>query len=300
MSAIERIRARLAGRSAPRRFHLFMMVATCLGIGAAGMALAQDAHEPSAKVARLLSLRLPKTQLTKVDCDKLSSLCEVTAGANLFYVDGSARYLVVGRVYDMETRQDLTAARLLEINPDMLVGGAARANASLDPQASDETGVAGIPGAGARVARTTPQPRPGTLKLEGLPADGAIVWGNPGGATVTVFSDFRCTYCRALSNVLRDMNVRVVERPISVLGSRDLADRVYCAKNKVAALHAAYAGEPLAPAPKCDTTGLDANEAFAQSHALSGTPVIVRSDGAMLEGFRPREFLAAWLKEPQS
>ena len=34
-------------------------------------------------------------------------------------------------------------------------------------------------------------------------------------ATVTVFSDFRCGYCRALSGVLEGMNVRVIERPIS-------------------------------------------------------------------------------------
>ena len=47
-----------------------------------------------------------------------------------------------------------------------------------------------------------------------------------------------------------------------------------------------------------DTSGLDANEAFAKAHHFGGTPVIVRpSDGAVLEGFRPaaalREFLTA-------
>jgi len=96
------------------------------------------------------------------------------------------------------------------------------------------------------------------------------------------------------------MNVRVVERPISVLGSRDIADRVYCAKNREEALHAAYAGEPLKSGPSCDTSGLDANEAFAHKHGLSGTPVIVRSDGAMLEGYRPKEFLQSWLKDGRS
>src|SRR3546814_15964360 len=63
-----------------------------------------------------------------VDCATIGGLCEVVAGDNLFYVDAGARYLVIGRVYDMETRQDITAARLLEMNPDMLVGAAARAN----------------------------------------------------------------------------------------------------------------------------------------------------------------------------
>lgn len=49
----------------------------------------------------------------------------MTAGSQLFYVDRTARYLLIGRVYDMQTRQDLTAVRLLEVNPDLLVGGAA-------------------------------------------------------------------------------------------------------------------------------------------------------------------------------
>ena len=60
---------------------------------------------------------------------------------------------------------------------------------------------------------------PAALNLTSLPADGAIVWGNRSAKhTVTVFTDFRCSYCRALTNVLRSMEVKVVERPISVGG----------------------------------------------------------------------------------
>ena len=33
----------------------------------------------------------------------VDGLCEVTAGSNLFYVDRTGRYLVIGRVYDMES-----------------------------------------------------------------------------------------------------------------------------------------------------------------------------------------------------
>jgi thiol:disulfide interchange protein DsbC len=49
-------------------------------------------------------------------------------------------------------------------------------------------------------------------------------------------------------------------------------------------------------AATCDTRGLDENEAFARKHGFSGTPVIVRSDGAVLEGYRPKAALVAWLK----
>ncbi|MCW2339180.1 thiol:disulfide interchange protein DsbC [Sphingobium sp. B2D3A] len=235
-------------------------------------------------VAARLKARLPNTQISSVECGKLSGLCEVVAGKTLFYTDSSARYLVVGRVYDMEARQDLTAARLLEINPETLLGGAARS----EQQSEDFAGASASPVPAAAA------PRPAKLDVSKLGQAGAIVWGKANAPTVTIFTDFRCGYCRQLVATLEQMSVRVIERPISILGSRDLANRVYCSKDKARAVRAAYAGEAL-PEGRCDTSGLDANEAFAREHRLSGTPVIVRADGAMLEGFRPREVLERWI-----
>lgn len=272
------------------RLPAYCVLAGLAGFGAvAGASYAKDFIQPPAKsVGELLKARLPKTKVTSVNCDKVDGLCEVTAGSNLFYIDRSARYLVIGRVYDMETRQDLTATRLLEMNPDMLVGGSAKANAASD--SNDPPAMA--------ARQSAPQPEPGPAKklpVGTLSPAGSIVWGNSSGKTVTVFSDFRCSYCRALSETLKSMNVRVVERPISVLGSRDLANQVYCAKNREKALHEAYSGSPIKGSGSCDTSGLDANEAFARKYGLGGTPVIVREDGEMIEGYRPREFLANWL-----
>ena len=257
--------------------------------GAATAVYAADRLEPT-RVSALLKARLPKTQVSAIDCDKVAGLCEVVAGKTLFYVDGSARYLIVGRVYDMESRQDLTAAKLLEMNPDMLLGGAAKAGVE-----EEETPVAQLANA-AGPSRAAPPPAAAQkVDLSKLPATGAIVWGNPSGAPVTIFTDLHCGFCRALANELEQMNVRVIERPISTLGTRDLSNRVYCAKDKPRALRAAYAGAEVAPAT-CDTSGLDANENFARSHGFSGTPVLVRSDGTVLEGYRPRAVLETWLK----
>jgi thiol:disulfide interchange protein DsbC len=272
------------------RWIMVTLVLVAFVIAAIGAKAAYAALRPAdAAVTALLKARLPKTKVTKVDCSAAGGLCEVTAGNALFYVDRSGRYLVIGRVYDMETRQDLTATRLLEINPDTLIGSAAKANAAVD---SGEPPIGS--GRGTGVQPTTPA-TPQRLSLDGLPKDGAIIWGNQSGKTVTVFSDFHCGYCRALANTLRSMNVRVVERPISVLGSRNLANQVYCAADPEAALHQAYAGEALRSSPTCDTSGLDANERFARTHGLSGTPVIVRADGGMIEGYRPREALASFI-----
>ena len=270
-----------------------------LGVVLAGTAYAASGSADSA-VAAALKERLPRTEVAKIDCGTVDGLCEVTAGKSLFYVDKSARYLIVGHLYDMETRQDLTSARLLEINPEALLGGASRR-----PEADDEGDAQALASAqaGRPVARDYPVRRGGppagagveqSVSLAGLPASGAIQWGS-GAQRVTIFTDFRCGYCRALVGTLETMNVTVIERPISVLGSRALSDRVYCAKDRVRALHAAYAGE-TPPQASCDTSGLDANERFARAHGFTGTPVIVRSDGAVLQGFRSKEVLARWLK----
>lgn len=271
------------------------LAAVALGSGAslvwanAGEGVKAQPSETDVAVTALLKQRLPRTEVSRVNCQVVDGVCEVTAGSQLFYVDRTARYLMIGRVYDMQTRQDLTAVRLLEVNPDLLVGGAAGSRHEADATEAPRRGV-----------NTAAQGSPRTMSLAALPEAGGIVWGNPAGKTVTVFSDFRCGYCRALSGVLEAMNVRVIERPISVLGSRDLANQVFCARDRRKAVKAAYAGAPIADTRSCDTSPLDANERFAREQGIAGTPVIVRSDGATIEGFRPREFLETWLKGVRS
>ena len=257
-----------------------------VGLATAGLPSVAGAAGVSADSVRAaLATRLPKTKITAVDCNRLNGLCEVAAGTTLFYTDAKARYLVIGRVYDMQTRTDLTAARLLELNPDTLLAGAPRNEDAEEGQ-------------GARPQRVAIR----TVPLAELPKAGAITWGPVSGQKVVVFTDFRCGYCQRLTSALQSIGARVEERPISVLGTRALTEKVYCAKNPVAALHAAYAhDEPAAPAKACDTSGLDANEAFAKRHAFTGTPVVVRADGQVIEGFRPGPELAAWLKSgPQA
>lgn len=68
-----------------------------------------------------------------------------------------------------------------------------------------------------------------------------------------------------------------------------------CAGDKQAAVHAAYDGRPVAPGAKCDTSGLDANQAFAKAHGFGGTPVIIRADGAVLQGFHTAAQLKAFV-----
>lgn len=271
-----------------KRTILSSLAALSAAVGIGTMAAAIASAPSDQAVADALKARLKNTKVDKVDCSKTNGLCEVTAGNQIFYTDPSGRFLVIGRVYDMETRQDLTAARLLEVNPDMLVGAAA--GRAEGPSQGQPARPATVPAATRK------------LSLSALPAAGGIVWGSSSkdAPTVTVFSDFRCGYCRQLSSVLEGMDVRVIERPISILGSRALANEVFCARDRKRAVKQAYAGEAITDTSNCDTSPLDANEQFARNNALGGTPVIVRSDGAVLEGYRPRDVLVAWLKGAKS
>lgn len=255
------------------------------GWGAAHLAARNIASPDLAKVKAALKLRLPKTPIDAVNCEGFGGLCEVASKTTLFYVDSRAKYLVIGRVYDMEARQDLTAARLLALNPDLLAAGAARRGGGDGEDAQPQTKSA-----------------PKQVSLAGLPANGAILWGPANGPKVTVFSDFHCGYCKKLSAELKAIGARVEERPISIFGAeaRKDAERVLCSPNPQVALHAAYSGLALANPVPCDTRGLDANEAFAKAHGFNGTPVIVRpSDGAVIEGYRDAAALRAFLSPNQ-
>lgn len=267
-------------------------VSAATGWGVASLA-APAAAPDTAKVREALKLRLPKTPIDAINCKGLGGLCEVASKSTLFYVDRAAKYLVIGRVYDMEARQDLTAARLLALNPDLLAAGAAR-------RSNSETQAEGGPSAAAASARTTP---PRHVPLGNLPTKGAITWGPANGPRVVVFSDFHCGYCKKLEAELKAIGARVEERPISIFGaeSRRDAERVLCSRRPELALHMAYSGLALANPKPCDTSGLDANEAFARAHGFGGTPVIVRpADGAVLEGFRPAAVLRDFLRADPS
>ena len=283
-------RARRLGKAALGGVILTSGIALGIGAGNLASGSAAFASEPRANVSDLreaISLRLPKTEIGHIDCALVPGLCEITAGSNLFYTDRGGRYLVVGRVYDMETRQDLTAARLLALNPDMLV----RSNAASPGTGSTETT------SGDRAAET--EQLAATVDLSGLSGKGAIHWGPKRGLKAVVLSDFACGYCERLKGELEAIGARVEERPISIFGasSRKTAEAVLCASDPAKALKSAYAGGTPPPAPKaCDMSGLDENEAFAKANRFSGTPVVIAADGRVLTGYRPADELKAFLE----
>ena len=140
--------------------HLSLAAASAAALLTSGVAVvtAMPAQAAIARdVAQALKLRLPKTPIDALDCTTFAPWCEVVSGESLFYIDEAARYLFVGRLYDLEERRDVTAARLLELNPDLLAAGAARAAGRAETHSPE--------------ARTAPAKT--MVDLSGLPKDGA-------------------------------------------------------------------------------------------------------------------------------
>lgn len=270
-----------------RAIHFSIAAASAAAVLTSGVAMvtAIPAHAAIARdVSQALKLRLPKTPIDALDCKSFAPWCEVVSGDTLFYIDEAARYLFVGRLYDLEKRRDVTATRLIELNPDLLAAGAARAGGGAD--SADQTH-------SAKAAKSK-------VDTAGLPKDGAVHWGNPRGEKLIVFSDFQCGYCRQLTGALKDTGLFIEERPISIFGasSRRMAEGVLCARDPAKAMHQAYAGQTHPIPPSCDVSeALDANEAFAKANGFSGTPVIVRAkDGAVLHGYRNAQTLIRFAK----
>ena len=230
--------------------------------------------------SQALHRQMTKTVVDRIDCSAGSGLCEVQSGSNIFYTDKAAHYLIIGHVYDLDAHVDLTEQHLARLKG--LIGAGPGVGTSAD-------------GTPATLAASAPE----RIAIKGLTQAGAVVWGKPNAPTVSIFTDFHCPYCRAVVHELEGLDVRVVEYPISILGSRAVAEQVICARDRVKAMRDAYAGAPLL-SKSCDTHGLDDNEAFARLHRIAETPVLVRADGAVLHGYRPRAFLATWLQgKPQ-
>ncbi|WP_298336079.1 DsbC family protein [uncultured Erythrobacter sp.] len=270
-----------------RAIHFSIAAASAAAVVTSGVAMvtAIPAHAAIARdVSQALKLRLPKTPIDALDCKSFAPWCEVVSGDTLFYIDEAARYLFVGRLYDLEKRRDVTATRLIELNPDLLAAGAARAAGSTE--SADQSHP-------AKAAKSK-------VDTAGLPKDGAVHWGNPRGEKLIVFSDFQCGYCRQLTGALTDTGLFIEERPISIFGasSRRMAEGVLCARDPVKAMHQAYAGQTHPIPSSCDVSdALDANEAFAKANGFSGTPVIVRAkDGAVLHGYRNAQTLIRFAK----
>lgn len=216
---------------------------------------------------KTLQAQFPRTSISAVNCrTAVPGLCEVTAGKNLFYATHDGRFVVVGSLLDLQRKVDLTDERLRQL---AALNGVVGSLASANPTNSVATPLQHL--------------------TVNLPAANAIVH-NPGAPLkIKVFSDFNCGYCRMFfTSLIGDKRFEVTEYPIAILGEDSVtrARAVLCAKDRQAASLAYYTGSAAAGvACSSAATTVDQNTAFARQHGISGTPTIIRADGAVNAGF---------------
>ncbi|MDD9890147.1 MAG: DsbC family protein [Gammaproteobacteria bacterium] len=119
-------------------------------------------------------------------------------------------------------------------------------------------------------------------------------------ATITVFTDVDCTYCRALHRDMEDLLARGIQirylaypRGGEAAGSYDKMISVWCSDDRHKSLTQAKNGQNL-PERECDTpimTHYDLGNAIG----ISGTPALIFPDGRVIPGYMEVERLVAML-----
>lgn len=259
----------------------FMAVAAAIALVAGGSWAVKEARGGDTGLAKKVSQQFPNTKISSTNCDiGVSGLCEVVAGPNVFYVTKDAKHAFVGALVDLDKKVDLTDKRLRELAAVNNVEGRIAGQPSPGGQAAGAAQPAGRPSAPAAKLNVT------------LPRDNAIVH-NPGAPIkLTIFTDLNCGYCHKLWEDLKTAtDIEVTEYPVAFLAadSRDKAKLALCAPDRVKAVAAIYGGGELTAPGDCTSAdkAVMANTDFAQKHDITGTPTLVRADGARISGWKP-------------
>lgn len=116
-------------------------------------------------------------------------------------------------------------------------------------------------------------------------------------ATITVFTDIDCGYCRKLHQEVPELNdlgvsVRYLAYPRAGVGSAsyDKIVSAWCADNPKVALTLAKAGQEISP--KTCENPVASHYSMGGDFGVSGTPAIIYEDGTLQPGYLPAAQLA--------
>ena len=118
--------------------------------------------------------------------------------------------------------------------------------------------------------------------------------------TITVFTDFDCTYCRKLHQEVPALNelgiaVRYLAFPRAGISSASYNKMVsaWCADDQKAALTAAKAGMEIEDKTCANPVAKQFN--LGSEFGVTGTPAIILEDGELVPGYMPAQAMAARL-----
>ncbi|WP_050545907.1 DsbC family protein [Pseudomonas syringae] len=204
-----------------------------------------------------LKQKYPATNFTKVEKSPLAGIFEITMGKNIVYSDSEGRYLMFGNLYDMTTRQDLTAPKR---------AAAEKIDVSKFPVADAFTRVKGD---GSRKIYLFSDPDcPYCHELESQ-----------------VFTK------------LDNITIYTFMFPIESLHpqAKAKAESIWCLPEgeRAAAWDKLMAGTAPAAA-NCDNP-VARNVSLAESLGIQGTPTMISADGRKMPGMTSADRIEAWL-----
>ncbi|MBN2647430.1 MAG: DsbC family protein [Thiotrichales bacterium] len=111
-------------------------------------------------------------------------------------------------------------------------------------------------------------------------------------ATITVFTDIQCPYCKKLHLEIPELNkagvtVRYLAYPRAGIGSESYQEAVavWCADKPVEAMDLAMKGQKVAT--KTCENPVEQHMQYAQAFQVNGTPNILLEDGTLIPGYVP-------------
>jgi len=214
---------------------------------AAGAAHAQA--EPSyQQVTDAVQRLLPDAEKIAVSETPLPDILEVRVNSDILYLDTSGRYLIQGRLFDLESRRDLTSDAKSGIRSELLQ----------DLEPAD------------RITFAPAKPKYDVTVFTDLDCGYC-----------------RRLHSQIDEYMERGIAVHYMSFPRAGIGSASFekAESVWCANDRQTALTRAKQGKEVEPR-QCDNP-VEEQFRLGQKIGVTGTPAIVTNDGVLIPGYVP-------------
>lgn len=224
---------------------------------------AYAAGTPEARVREALRQLGPQIKVESIGPAPIAGFREVIATGQVVYVSDDGKYLFQGGLLDIDKRKDMSEAAMAKLRADI---------------------------------------------LKTLPVEDRIVFAPAGKPkhTVVVLTDIECGYCQKFHNDIAEYTKRGIEVeylafPRAGLASADYRSMVsvWCAPDRRKALTDAKNGRAV-PARTCGRTPVDMQYRAGQRMGLSGTPMILNTNGELMGGYLPPDALLERLEAAAS
>lgn len=222
---------------------------------------AQDLEAIDKQIRASLSMLLPNLKPDAVAETAVPGLYEVTFGARIFYLTGDGRYLMQGKLIDLETRTPITEERQKVLKVAAM-------------EAIGEDNMI-------------------TFGAADLPHTITVFTDIDCGYCRKLHSE--------IDNYNEQgIRVRYLAYPRAGLGSPSakLAESVWCADDRKAAMTTAKKGGDL-PSKQCENPVAE-HYKLGQTFGINGTPALVLPDGEVIPGYVPPKRLALALAQREA